>query len=250
MTARPGPPASPAAVAFDLEQRIGLGEFAAGERLPSELALAREYGTTRPRIRTALASLARRGLVASRPGTGWLVLTRHQSQTVGQVLTFSQWAAANGFKFGGRIVHRERDRATAREARELGIGLGEQVIRFARVRAVDDRPVMIERSTWAPQVLEVIEALPEDVPSVFAALADAGVSTALAGHRIEAVAASSSDAFLLNVRRSAPMLQVTRTTVTLGGQVIEFAVDRYVPNFVTFDVKPQDVVRTLIPPHP
>lgn len=244
-----GTAASHAAIAADLERRIGRGEFAACERLPSELALAAQYGTTRPRIRTALASLARRGLLASRPGTGWLVLTRQQAQTVGQVLTFSQWAAASGYKFGGRIAHRARDRASAREARELGIGLGEQIIRFVRVRAVDGRPVMIERSTWAPQVLEVIESLPEDVPSVLTALNDAGVATALAGHRIEAVPASSRDASLLHVRRSAPMLQVTRTTVTTGGQVIEFAVDRYVPNFVTFDVRAQDVVRTLVPPH-
>lgn len=250
MTSGSGLPATHAAVALDLERRIGAGDFASGDRLPSELALAREYGTTRTRVRTALASLARRGVVVSRPGTGWLVLAGHHSQTVGQVLTFSQWAAANGFKYGGRIVHRRRGRATASEARQLQIRLGEEVTRSVRVRMVNERPVMIERSTWAPSVMEVIESFPEDVPSVFAALAEAGISTALAGHRIEAVAASSSDAQLLRVRRSAPILQVTRGTVTGGGRPIEAAADRYVPNFVTFDVRAQDVVRTLIPPRP
>ena len=250
MTAGDGQAATPASIALDLERRIGAGGFVAGELLPSELALAREYSTTRPRVRTALASLARRGLVAPRPGKGWLVRAGQHAQTVGEMLTFSQWAAANGFEYGGRIVHRERGRATAGEARALAIRLGEEVVRFVRVRVIDGRPVMIERSTWAHPAAAVIESLPHDVPSVYAALAEAGVSPELGDHRIAAVAASSSDAELLHVRRSSPLLQVTVTSVTTGGRPIELGVDRYVADFVTFNVRAQDMVRSLLPPLP
>lgn len=232
----------------DLARRIRGGEFPPGKQLPSEVALAREYGITRARIRTALAALARAGLIAPHPGTGWFVQTGKQAQTVGQVLTFSQWATAHGRKFSSRIVHRERAGASAREAGALGIRLGEEIIRTTRVRLLEDRPVMIERATWAPLVLDVIEALADDVPSVFGALHAAGVRAFLADHRIEAVAASVEDAQLLGVRRSSPLLQVGVTATTRDGQVVECEVERYVPNFVSFDVRAEDVIRTLLPP--
>ncbi|MEV4557727.1 GntR family transcriptional regulator [Kitasatospora sp. NPDC049285] len=238
------------AVAADLEGRIGRAEWPVGGRLPGEQALAREYGTTRARVRTALAALARRGLVVSRPNSGWYVQADFRAQTVGELRPFSGWAAGHGLDFGGQVVRRERSGANAVEARRFGIGLGDPVLRFVRVRTLNGRPVMIERSTWAPWVEPVVDRLPDDVPSVFDGLADAGVRIALGGHRIEAVAASSEDVRLLGVRRSSPLLQVSRTGETAAGRVAELAVDRYLPEVVAFDVRPGDVNRTLLdPPH-
>jgi len=236
------------AIAADLEQRIVDGTYPAGRRLPSEQALADAYATTRARVRTALAALARRGLLVSRPNSGWLVRAGHQAQTVGEMRSFSRWVAEQGREFGGRIVRRERGEAGGMEARLLGVGLGAEVLRFTRVRTLDGRAVMVERSTWAPWVLPVIEGLPDDIPSVFGALDAAGVHVVLGDHRIEAVAASSDDARLLDVRRSCPLLQVTRTTGTRGGSVAEVAVDRYVADIVAFDVRAGDASRALLPP--
>ena len=236
-----------AAVAADIERRIADGRYPAGRRLPSEQALAEQYRTTRARVRTALAALARRGLLVSRPNSGWLVQAGHQAQTVGELRPFSQWAAGHSRDAGGRIVRRERDGASAREARLLGIRLGQPVLRFTRVRTLDRQPAMIERSTWAPSVSAAIESLPDDAPSVFGALADAGFDVVLGGHRIEAVAASSEDARLLRVRRSSPLLQVSRTSALRDGATIEVAYDRYLSDLVAFDVRAGDVARTLLP---
>jgi GntR family transcriptional regulator len=162
------------------------------------------------------------------------------------MLSVSQWAAGQGAEFGGRIVRRERGGATAREARLLGVKLGESVLRWIRVRTLDARAVLVERSTWTPLVLPIVELLPDDVPSVFAALAAAGVPVALGDHRIEAVAASSDDSRLLGLRRSSPLLQVSRTTATRGGRLVEVAVDRYVSDLAAFDVPAGDAARLLL----
>ncbi len=248
MPTGPAPGSEPADIAADIEQRIADGAYLAGRRLPSEQALAEEYATTRARVRTALAALARRGVLVSRPNSGWLVQSGHQAQTVGEIRAFSQWAAEQGRDFGGWIARREVDGATADEARLLGIGLGEEILRFARVRTLDGRAVMVERSSWAPWVRPVIDALPDDAPSVFGALHAAGFRVSLGGHRIEAVAASSDDARLLDLRRSSPLLQVSRTTETPDGRIVEVAVDRYVSDVVAFDVRAGDAARTLLPP--
>jgi GntR family transcriptional regulator len=233
----------------DLEKRITQGEFAVGQRLPSESALASEYRSTRPRVRTALAALARRGLVVSRANAGWFVEAGRQAQNVNQIVSFSEWAKQHGRRFGGRIVGREHGPASAREARMFGIGLGAEIARFTRVRTLDERPVMVERSAWAPWACRVIDGLPDDTSSMFGALAEAGIRAFLGDHRIEAASASASneDALLLGVRRSGPVLQVVRSSVTSERRVIEFATDRYLPDLVAFDVSGSSIARALLP---
>ena len=56
-----------------LELRILAGEFAAGQKLPSERELADEYGVSRPVIREGLSGLVERGLVDIQAGRGTFV---------------------------------------------------------------------------------------------------------------------------------------------------------------------------------
>lgn len=223
-------------VAGSIREQIERGEHPIGARLPSELELAERLGVTRRAVRTALATLARQGLVESRRGTGWFVQPG-QSQGFDRMRSFAQWARSRGRTPGGRIVERGIRTATAREARLLGIGTGDEVLAFTRVRTLEGRAVMVERSVWAPWVLSHIAAVPDDVVSTTQVLEDAGIVVTSGSHRIEAVAAGSDDARLLGVRRSSPLLQVRRETFAPGGRAVECAEDRYLPNTISFEAQ-------------
>jgi GntR family transcriptional regulator len=243
-------PASAAAryaeLVANLRQRILDGEFAVGSRLPSEATLAEEYGVTRSPVRRAMAHLARHSLVLSRPRGGWIVQASHQTQGFDRMLSFAQWAESGGRVPGGMIAAREYRPATAREGRLLGIRLGEPLLCFTRVRTLDARPMMLERSAWAPWVAPAIESVPDDVVSTTAALAEAGIRVTSGNHRIEAVAASTQDAELLGVRRSSPLLQVDRITTTRDGRIVELGVDRYRAGTIAFEVNAGESTRTVL----
>jgi GntR family transcriptional regulator len=246
--ARPPVPAAAhyAEIVADLRRRILDGEFAVGSRLPSEATLAQEYGVTRSPVRRAMAQLARQSLVLSRPRGGWIVQAHHQTQGFDRMLSFAQWAESGGRIPGGLIASRERRPATAREARLLGIRLGEPLLCFTRVRTLDGRPMMVERSAWAPWVAPAIDAVPDDVGSTTAALAEAGIRVTSGNHRIEAVAASKQDAELLGVRRSSPLLQVGRITTTREERIVELGVDRYRAGTIAFEVNAGETTRTVV----
>lgn len=235
-----------AQISADLRRRIAEGGFAAGTRLPSEAALSVEYGTTRSVIRGALARLARLSLVVSRPRGGWIVQAAHQTQGFARMQSFTEWASEGGRTPGGAITSRTAGPADAREAQLFRIRLGEPLHRFVRVRTLDGRPVMIERSVWAPWVAAVVTRMPDDVRSTTAALAAAGIRVASTSHRIEAVAATTEDAALLGVRRSSPLLQVSRTTTTREGRLVELGVDRYRPGAIAFEIEAGQTVRTAL----
>ncbi|MGJ4843201.1 GntR family transcriptional regulator [Leifsonia sp. Le1] len=233
-------------IAADLRRRIQSGEFVAGMRLPSEASLAEEYRVTRSLVRGAMAKLARQSLVLARPRDGWMVQARHHTQVFDRMLSFAQWAEAGGRVAGGLISERVRRGADAREAQQLGVRPGERILCFTRVRTLDGLVVMVERSAWAPWVADVVDGMPDDVSSTTAALALEGIRVTSGSHRIEAVAASTQDAALLGVRRSSPLLQVSRTTATRDGRVVELGVDRYLAGTIAFDVNAGESTRAVV----
>ncbi|WP_085369483.1 GntR family transcriptional regulator [Leifsonia sp. NCR5] len=233
-------------IAADLRRRIQSGEFVAGMRLPSEASLAEEYRVTRSLVRGAMAKLARQSLVLARPRDGWMVQARHHTQVFDRMLSFAQWAEAGGRVAGGLISARVWRGADAREAQQLGVRPGERILCFTRVRTLDGLVVMVERSAWAPWVADVVDAMPNDVASTTAALALEGIRVTSGSHRIEAVAASTQDAALLGVRRSSPLLQVSRTTATREGRVVELGVDRYLAGTIAFDVNAGESTRAVV----
>ncbi|MEJ2016160.1 MAG: GntR family transcriptional regulator [Limibacillus sp.] len=60
-------------IAQDLSERILEGEFASGDRLPTESALAGHYDAGRSAVREAIARLRRDGIVVTRQGAGAFV---------------------------------------------------------------------------------------------------------------------------------------------------------------------------------
>ena len=60
-------------IAERIEARIARGDYAAGQSLPPEPALQREFTVSRITIRQALALLKRKGLLDSRSGKGTIV---------------------------------------------------------------------------------------------------------------------------------------------------------------------------------
>src|SRR5688500_491622 len=73
-------------VARDLGEAIARGRFATGDFLPTEQALAKEYGASRNVVREALKVLSARGMVEVLHGRGTRVAPRHQWQLLDQLV--------------------------------------------------------------------------------------------------------------------------------------------------------------------
>lgn len=65
-------------IAEQLKERITGGEFAPGQKLPSEAALCRSFGASRLSVRSALGRLAAQGLVQTYQGRGSFVCASPQ----------------------------------------------------------------------------------------------------------------------------------------------------------------------------
>lgn len=104
-------------IANDLTARIGEGEFALGQKLPTELALSQAMGVSRAVVREAISRLKQEGLVDARQGSGAFVTSTR---------------AAGSFRLDPREI--ENNRAQLLQVFELRLTLEGDAAGYAALR--------------------------------------------------------------------------------------------------------------------
>jgi GntR family transcriptional regulator len=232
-------------VAEDIKAAIAAGEYPAAAKLPSESELAQRYGVSRGTIRQAFAALRADGVIASRRGARRVVIGGPRIQSFGELLSFSRWARAMGEVPSGRVVSLERRAGTAAEAERLAIPAGSDLYALVRVRLLSGRPVMVERAIYPDKVGILVSGLDLTADSITERLEELGVMFTDAEHVIDAVAASTEDARLLDVRAGVPLLRERRFTTDREGHPVEWSDDRYLGSATAFSVRNSVAVNAL-----
>ena len=136
-------------IADDFEQAILGGKHDFGSNLPAECEIAARYGGIRHTVRRARAELGARGLVRTERGSGTFVKTDKLNYPISQRMKFSEIVTAAGHEAEGRLQGHRHEAANEDVARDLGINLGDEVVRLEILRAADRVPISVS-TTWLP----------------------------------------------------------------------------------------------------
>jgi len=232
-------------IAEEIYRWIADGTYPPGSRLPSETDLVARFAVARGTVRSALASLRDDGVIDSRRGARWTVLGGRITQNFGALTSFSEWALRLGEVPGGRIVGLTWRTAGPVDVERLGVPPDLPVLEMVRVRLLSEQPMMIERTTFPEHVGEVVERADLVTGSVFAALQQEGLHPVRGTHRIDAVAAGTEDARLLEIPRRAPLLREQRRSTGSAGTTLEWSDDRYRGDAIAFVIENAAQIRGL-----
>lgn len=234
----------------EMLQRIRSGAWRQGERVPSEKSLIAEFGTSRGPVRQALAALRAEGMIVGGRGAPPRVQRPVPSQPFGTFLPFTEWATNAGFVPGQRIIEAARRPASEQVALELGVHPDDPVVEIVRMRTLDDKPALIERSSFSFDVGKHLLSADLDCGSIYRVLAGAGIVPVRARHIIDAIAAHPLDSEWLRVSAGAPLLRSRRVSYDADDRVIEFADDRHLPSMTTFAIENSASHRTPLTREP
>lgn len=224
-------------IAADIRRRILSGDLPVGAAVPSESQLCTQWNASRGPVRQALGALRSEGLIGGGRGKPPVVLRQSISQPFETFMSFSRWVSGIGGTPGQRTLEIARRPADARVADVLGLASGTPVVQLLRLRLIDGRPTMIERTTFIEPVGRLLFDFDCDSGSIYAYLASQGIDPPQANHVIDAVAADETDSSLLEIPVGAPLLRERRLATSVTGEPVEYSDDRYRPDIVSFSIE-------------
>lgn len=201
-------------IAADLRSRIDAGEFGDRRILPSESELSTRYEASRVTVRKALDQLRSEGLVDARQGFGWFVAGTPFRQHLARLGTIEAQLEEDGRRSERRILEFGFVRPSARVGEVLGV---DKVLRVVRVNLADGEP-FARVTVWCPEELGADVSRTQVAQHSFHELLPIRFGGAV--QTIEAHAASPTDAELLEIPESSPVLVCERVTADATGRAV------------------------------
>jgi GntR family transcriptional regulator len=208
-------------IAADLATKIRQGGYRPGEALPAQRELAAGYGVTLMTLRQALQKLSDDGLIVQQPGKGTFVAPVQAAYRIDKLRSFTEDLREQGHDVLTRVLSASVRRPPAWVAANLGTG---PALRLERLRLLGDDPVIHQVSWVTDRHAAAVRAHDFTHTSLYAALADGGVTIMRASERIVPAALTEPAAGHLRQPIGTPVFISERTTYALDETAV--VVDR------------------------
>lgn len=193
----------------------------AGERLPSEPVLARDFKVSRFTVAKAVEQLVNDGLIVRKQGSGTFVAEAPLRRQPGYLLSFTEAVQAAGHVSSHKVLaFRETEWVPG-----LPYEQDESLLLFDRLRYVEGIAVARHRSTLSAELLARI-GLVESVAhapdfSLYRHFEENGLKVATANERLVARLASEEERRLLELADDTVVVSVSRQTFAQDGTPLD-----------------------------
>ncbi len=220
-----------------LREAIESGQYAPGQRLPTEKVLQQAYGVSRVTIRTALRRLEEDGLISTQRGRGTFVTLqadegRRIERNPARLHSFEDELVRQAGPPRIEVLAVERCIAPPRISGMLEIPEETEVTRVRRVGSVGDAPLWIEARYIPPTMQNAFQQY-DLMSASFTRLIEtgSGLRADQSRLRITAAAATADQAKSLQIHAGDPVL-INEFVVRADGRPLEaaravFRADRY-----------------------
>jgi DNA-binding GntR family transcriptional regulator len=220
--------------AQQLQRLIETGVLPPGTRLSNEIAMADQFGLSRPTMRQAMQHLVDKGLLARKRGVGTQVVTDRIRRQV-EFSSLYEDLERDGRHPRTKVLSVGTRPASAEIAAVLRLAEGADVLAVERLRFADDQPIALMRNHLPAGLVELS---PEDLAEagLYQLLRRSGVDLSTAEQTIGARRATAAEAKLLDETRGATLLTMTRTAYDDAGTPIEYGAHVYRASRYSFEM--------------
>jgi GntR family transcriptional regulator len=226
-------------VRHEIVELIAERGLEAGDKLDTETALAKRFEVSRPTVREALKALEAAGLLNAIQGYGRFIssvgslaverpITRYEGIT--EVLV------GLGYDVESSVLSVTEDHASPVEAQALKIDDGAPVIRLARIRSGDGKPLVVNLNTIVRDALPGPIAHRDWSTSLNAALQAHGHDIVSSVARITATELPQDLAHRHALTDLGPLLLIEETCLTRNGHRVLYAEDYHRGDAIAFNV--------------
>lgn len=211
----------------EIKMQIDKNLYKAGERIPSESALAQQFGVSRMTVRHALGRLSREDLLTRLPGVGTFVKASSSTvveRKVGRLGSFSDEIGYSGIHVLSEVKVQEVTLANDQVQQKLQLRKNQQVVHLIRVRIIQGIKGAVQES-WLPfNLTSELAHIPMEDRSLYAVLKGiCGIELSWAEQVVSASVSDEELGRLLDIPIGTPLLNIERVTFSLDRKPVEFA---------------------------
>jgi GntR family transcriptional regulator len=211
-------------VYLHLKSALDTGEFAAGDRMPTERELCVRYDCSLITVRRALTELAREGRIERTRGRGTFVLKPRIERDFADTLSFTEEMQRRGLDPETRLVAARPESAGEAVAQALGVELGSPTIYLERLRVAGGEPLLLEQVHLPAERFPGLLGSDLEHNSLYDLLTERyGTRIARARESLEPVVLRRREARLLDQSPRTPALLIEGIAFDEDGDPIEFA---------------------------
>lgn len=220
--------------AQQLQNLIEAGDLPAGTRLSNEIAMADQFGLSRPTMRQAMQHLVNKGLLARKRGVGTQVVTNRIRRQVDFTSLYED-LERDGRRPRTQVLSVETVPAGGEIAAALRLDEGAPVLAVQRLRFADEQPIALMHNHLPDGLIELEpEALADS--GLYQLLRRSGVGLSTAEQTIGARRATAAEAKLLDENRGGTLLTMTRTAFDGSGKPVEYGAHVYRASHYSFEM--------------
>ncbi|MFT6558929.1 phosphonate metabolism transcriptional regulator PhnF [Sneathiella sp.] len=206
-----------------LMRDIALELFKPGEKLPTEMALARRFNVNRHTVRQAMAALVETNIVRVEQGRGAFVQEQVLDYPLGSRTRFSQIISSRHRLPDKRLISDKIIKATQLVARHLEIKPGDPVIEIMSVSEADGVPLAVGQSLLPASRFEGIVEIFKETKSLTEAFREFNIHDYTRKvTKVSAQLPNGKIAGLLKQQKSRPILVTESVDVDEKGTPIEY----------------------------
>jgi GntR family phosphonate transport system transcriptional regulator len=230
-----------ARIASQLAESIAQGIYVPGQRLPSEHALAGQFGVNRHTIRRSLANLCQQGMLRVAQGSGTYVEDFAVDLALGRRTRHRQNLMQAGLKGRLHVLASATVEATPRLARKLQVAEGQALLWLKVLGEGANTPLQVSERYFPLPRFAALEAVVRETGSITDGLSACGVAdyTRLSS-RVSAEMPSETVAADLRQTASRPVLKVESLNVDTAGVPIEFSTAWFAGDRVSLTITHDD----------
>jgi DNA-binding GntR family transcriptional regulator len=221
-------------VATRLQELIEKGEIGVGARIENEVDLAERLGVSRPTTRRAIQYLVERGMLVRKRGVGTQVVHPKVRRPVELSSLYDDLVTSDRAP-RTEVLKLEVVAATQEIATALEIEPGTEVTWIERLRYAGGEPLALMHNAIP---LDLIRLTEQDLAErgLYELLRRAGYVPRIATQVIGARSAGAGEARILQEKRGASLLTMSRTAWDAGGRALEYGSHVYRASRYSFEL--------------
>ena len=225
-----------AIIADEIRLLIDEGIYKQGDKLPSELELCKKYNVQKMTIRSSMQILKDEGIIWAKKNSGYYVGRKRIKRNISFFSSTKDLLDKNGYSFDVEIAEITKIKTNKELFEKTGIYIGQDLFLIKRVRKIEDKKAMIEKSFLIADYFPGLDKLEFINDSLYETIKQYyGIQIDRSESELRVVEATKEESDLLEIEEKSPVVKEYSFNYDFENRLFEYSINTMLIDLYYFE---------------